>query len=339
MEAGLETNGAPRRASEWLAALLERPDDDILRRCFDRWLAADPVHAADWAEMARTYAVMGRTAPQYRDQWASAANVRRGGRRLPGATAAPAQPRRARTSPWRRRVAIGVVAAGIAAAIILAIFPTLRWQFTADHVTATAETATIHLADGSIVSLAPESVLEVAGGKDVRGARLLRGAAFFEVVRDPSRPFKVQAESLDVTVLGTAFEVRVDESGTNVAVRQGSVQVDNRASARSQKLKAGDWVRMTAHGAMAHGTQPPAQVAAWLQGRLIVKDRPAGEVVDALRPYYSGIVVLRGDTLASQPLTGIYDLSDPVAALKAVASALGATTDQLSPWVLVISGG
>jgi len=337
MEAGLETNGAPLRASEWLAALLERPDDEILRRRFDRWLAADPVHAADWAEMARTYAVMGRTAPQYRDQWASAANLRRGDRRLPGATAA--QRRRAQTSPWQRRVAIGVVAAGIAATIVLAIFPTLRWQFTADHVTATAETATIHLADGSTVRLAPESVLEAAGGGDARGVRLLRGAAFFEVVRDPSRPFKVQAESLDVTVLGTAFEVRVDESGTNVAVRRGSVQVDNRASARSQKLKAGDWVRITARGAMTHGTQPPAQVAAWLQGRLIVRDRPAGEVVDALRPYYSGIVVLRGDTLASQPLTGVYDLSDPVAALKAVASALGATTDQLSPWVLVISGG
>ena len=95
MEAGLETNGAPRRASEWLAALLERPDDDILRRRFDRWLAADPVHAADWAEMARTYAVMGRTAPQHRDQWASAADMHRSGRRLPGATAArsPASPR------------------------------------------------------------------------------------------------------------------------------------------------------------------------------------------------------------------------------------------------------
>ena len=237
-------------------------------------------------------------------------------------------------------MAIGAVAAGIAAAIVLAVFPTLRWQFTADHVTATAETATIHLADGSTVRLAPESVLEVTDGEDARGTRLLRGAAFFEVVRDPGRPFKVQAELLDVTVLGTAFEVRVDESGTDVAVRQGSVQVDRpRRSARSQKLKAGDWVRITARGAMTHGTQPPAQVAAWLQGRLIVKDRPAGEVVDALRPYYSGIVVLRGDTLASQPLTGVYDLSDPVAALKAVASALGATTDQLSPWVLVISGG
>ena len=331
MEAGLDMNGQskPHRASEWLAALCERPDDAALRQRFDRWLAADPAHAADWAEMTRTYEVMGRTVPQYRDHWVSARR-----RRIRGAGTTP------RPSHWRRRVAIGAVAAGIAAAIALAIFPALQWQFTADHVTATAEMATIHLADGSTVRLAPESALDVVDGDGARGARLLRGAAFFEVVRDPSRPFTVQAETLDVTVLGTAFEVRADESGTNVAVRQGSVRVDGRAAlAQSQKLKSGDWIRMTAQGELTHGKQPPAQVAAWLQGRLIVKDRPAGEVVDALRPYYSGIVVLRGDTLARQPLTGVYDLSDPVAALKAVASALGATTDQLSPWLLVISGG
>lgn len=337
MEAGLEMKNQdlPRRASEWLAALRERPDDEILRQRFERWLAADPAHAADWTEMTRTYDVMGRTTPQYRDQWAPGVATLRRAR-----PAALNQPRRAKPSPWRRHLVIGAVTASIAAAIALAIFPALRWQFTADHVTATAETATIHLADGSTVRLAPESVLDVAGGEDARGARLLQGAAFFEVVRDPSRPFKVQAESLDVTVLGTAFEVRVDESGAGVAVRQGSVQVDGRAAAaQSQRLKAGDWVRMTAHGEITRGKQPPAQVAAWLQGRLIVRDRPAGEVVDALRPYYSGIVVLRGETLASQPLTGVYDLSDPVAALKAVASALGASTDQLSPWLLVISGG
>ena len=325
MEAGLDTNrhGAPRRASEWMVALSERPDDAALRRRFERWLAADPAHAADWQEMARTWAVMGRTAPRYPQHWALARH-----RFLP-------QPSR-----WRRRVAFGAMAAGLAAAVVLAVFPALRWHVTADHATATAETETIHLADGSTVRLGPESALDVADSPDGRGARLLRGAAFFEVTRDPSRPFKVRTELLDVTVLGTAFEARVDVDGASVAVRQGSVRVDGRAApARSQTLKAGDWVRKTVRGETTHGTQPPAQVAAWLQGRLIVKDRPAGEVIDALRSYYAGLVILRGDKLTRQPLTGVYDLSDPVAALKAVASALGATTEQVSPWVLVISGG
>ena len=75
-----------------------------------------------------------------------------------------------------------------------------------------------------------------------------------------------------------------------------------------------------------------------MQHRLIVKDRPVREVVDALRPYYRGVVILRGDALAAKPLTGTYDLSDPVGALNAVASALGAETYQVSPWVFVVSG-
>ncbi len=63
---------------------------------------------------------------------------------------------------------------------------------------------------------------------------------------------------------------------------------------------------------------PADQVASWMQGQLVVKNRPVGEVVDALRPYFDGLVVLRGTALADQPLTGVYNLSDPVEALRAV---------------------
>ncbi len=337
MDAGREMNGGspPRKASEWLAALLERPEDAVLRRRFDDWLAADPAHAKDWAEMARTYEVMGRTAPRHRDQWAAWAATRPGSRRLPdiGLRNVAHPPR------WRRRVALAAIAAGIAAALVLTVFPEVRWRLTADHVTATAELETVHLPDGSTVRLAPDSALDVAFAGDERGVRLLRGAAFFEVMRDPAHPFRVRADSIETTVLGTAFEVRLDEHGATVAVRHGLVQVEDRAGATAhpERLKAGDWISVARTGAVTHGSQPPAQVAAWLQHRLIVKDRPVSEVVDALRPYYEGVVVLRGDALARQKLTGIYDLGDPVGALKAVAGALDAKTLQLSPWVFVLS--
>ncbi len=101
----MKDNGSPRRASEWLAALLERPDDLALRRRFDAWLAADPVHRADWAEMARTYEVMGRTAPQHRGEWAGWAATRERPRRLPHANSSRASLRRSRTAAredaWR----------------------------------------------------------------------------------------------------------------------------------------------------------------------------------------------------------------------------------------------
>lgn len=337
MEAGpkMTNDGSPRRASEWLAALLEWPEDLALRRRFDTWLAAAPVHRADWAEMARTYEVMGRTAPQHRGEWAGWAATRERPRRLPHATrsaqAAPVTHRRI-----GKRLAFGAIAAGIAAAIALLIFPMLRWQFIADHVTVTAEVKSITLADGSTVQLAPESAIDIAYAGDTRGVRLLEGTAYFEVKRDPGRPFRVEANGVETTVLGTAFEVRTDGDDTRVAVRQGTVRVAD--GTHRETLKAGDWVSVAPGGAVARGRQPTAQVAAWMQGHLVVKDRTVADVVEALQPYYRGVVILRGETLAEQPVTGLYDLTNPVAALQAIADAVGAETYQLSPWVLVIAG-
>lgn len=345
MGAGLEMDsaGQPRRASEWMVALLERPDDSALNQRFIEWLAADPAHETDWAEMTRTYEVMGRTTPRHQDQWAAWVAQRGRPRAVPDSNKAvqpvfPTQNRHGRPATWRRRVAIGIAAASIAATIVLALFPAMRWKLTADHVTATAEVTTIHLADGSTVRLGPESALDVDFSDRERGVRLLRGAAFFEVAHDQYRPFRVTTDVVEATVLGTAFEVTADDRGAVVAVRQGVVRVDGHAVLQPEKLKAGQRLQVTQNGEVTHGTQPPAQIAAWLDGRLIVKDRPAGEVINALRPYYRGLVIFDGDSLSRQPLTGVYDLDDPVGAMKAVASALGATAHQLSPWVFVLSG-
>ncbi len=335
----------PRRASEWLTALLERPEDEVLRRRFDAWLAADPAHAADWAEIARTYEAIGKVPPRHRDQWTGWAAASGAPRRLPQAWPLPVgahgatRDRGGNPASWRRRMAIGLGAA--AACLALLLVPGLERRLAADHVTATAEIRSVRLADGSTVRLGPRSALDVAYDGDARSVRLLQGEAFFEVAPDPARPFRVEASLLDVTVLGTAFEVRVDDGGADVAVRRGTVRVDAHAGAPAapERLEAGEWMSLAPGGMATRGVQPPAQVAAWLQGRLIVRDRPVGEVVDDLRPYFSGIVILRGDSLPQQPLTGVYDLSDPLAALKAVAAAQGATAYQLSPWVLVISEG
>ena len=83
---------------------------------------------------------------------------------------------------------------------------------------------------------------------------------------------------------------------------------------------------------------PADHVAAWLEGELIVEQRPLGAVVDDIRPYFRGYVLLYGDGLEEQPLTGVYRLSEPENALRAVAAAYDATVFRLTPWVLIIAG-
>ncbi|CAO3433454.1 FecR family protein [Azospirillum doebereinerae] len=333
----------PTTASEWIVALAEAPDDCALHARLDAWLAQSPANVIDWEEMTRTMDVMGMTVPAHRHVWGDAAN-----RRTPASTLAPAppsapipfRPRRAAGLRAGWRLVVGLPVAALAAGIVMLLFPSLLIRLEADHRTGTAELQTVRLADGTMVRMAPESAIGVDFTGNRRQVRLLKGEAFFEVAQDHARPFVVAACDIETTDIGTSFSVRIDDSAAEVSVRDGIVQVDGAADKRpvSERLTAGERVRIAWDGPALRSQLPPQQVASWQHGQLVVKQRPVAEVVDALRPYYHGLIVLRGDALAAQPQTGVYTLSDPVAALQAVAAAQGATLRQISPWLLVMSG-
>ncbi len=315
----MDNEKAAKAATDWLIALQDDPGDDDLRARFQTWLAAAPAHAAAWQEASAVYGLIGQAAPRYAERWAA--------------------PR-----PRRRLVRPLAVAVGLALAACLAIailVPGLATRLRADEATATAETRLLRLADGSTVQLGPDSALDVAFAAGERRVRLLRGQAFFEVQPDAARPFRVETGAIETTVLGTAFDVRRGTEGAEIAVRQGVVAVAGGAAAPpvSERLTAGDWLRVTWTGRVTRGRAGPDQVAAWLQGHLIVRDRSVAEVVDDLRRYYPGIIVLADNALASRRLTGAYNLADPAAALQAMAQAHGAEVHRLSPWLMVVTGG
>jgi transmembrane sensor len=315
----------PATASDWLIVLGEQPASEELRAHFEAWLAASPEHQRDWAEISRAAEALSQTKPAHRHEWGEF--VRR--RRAERATAS----RRV----GRRRLA-GLAALAAAACLVFILGGNLLLRLEADHMTATAERRRVQLADGTVVLLAPESAIDIAYDENARRVRLLKGRAYFEVAAN-SRPFAVDARAVEARDIGTAFDVGLDARGVDVGVREGVVDVSatSGAAAIAERLEAGDWVRVTAIGRVERGRMPADQVASWVQGQLVVKNRPVGEVVDVLRPYFDGLVVLRGAALADQPLTGVYNLSDPVDALRAVARAQGASMHRISPWLIVIS--
>lgn len=330
---------APGTASEWLVALAETPDDGALHARFDAWLAASPANALDWEEMSRTVALMGMTLPVHRHVWDNAA-----GREPPPAAPIPfpTAPAARRRPGWR--LGMGLAAAALAAGILPPLFPGLMTRLDSDYRTGTAELQSVRLGDGTLVRLAPESAIGVAFTAERRQVRLLKGEAFFEIAQEARRPFVVATGTLETTDIGTSFGVRMDGAGAEVSVRDGIVRIDGPKAAGSsgtpvsERLTAGEQVRVAWNGgAVERGRLPPQQVASWTHGQLVVKQRRVTEVVDALRPYYHGLILLRDKTLAEQPLTGVYNLSDPVGALQAVAAAQGATLHRISPWLIVLS--
>ncbi len=97
---------------------------------------------------------------------------------------------------------------------------------------ATSAVKEIMLSDGSRVTLDPGAVLFYSKefDKDKRVV-YLKGSGFFDVARDPEKPFLVYTDDIVTKVLGTSFTIRKNEgSGAiEVAVITGKVMVEKTA--------------------------------------------------------------------------------------------------------------
>lgn len=94
------------------------------------------------------------------------------------------------------------------------------------------------LADGSRVTLSPGSIVEIADSFDQnsREVYLRKGEGFFDVKRNPSRPFLVYTDKVVTRVLGTSFTVDTRTPDVTVAVKTGRVSVfSNNGSPRTDQ--------------------------------------------------------------------------------------------------------
>lgn len=86
----------------------------------------------------------------------------------------------------------------------------------------------ISFADGSVVTLAPQSTLHFS--KEFNGDKrevYLEGEAFFEVTKNPQQPFLVYYNDIVTKVLGTSFKINTNSKTGHieVSVSTGRVQV------------------------------------------------------------------------------------------------------------------
>ena len=153
---------------------------------------------------------------------------------------------------------------GVAAALSLAVLSVAAWRALVpqmsgetssqpagsvsaseyiEEVNTSGEELRLHLSDGSVVSLAHGSSLRcrrVFTDDDLREV-YLTGEGFFEVAKDPTRPFLVHTDEVVTRVLGTSFRVKASEDNKEVVVtvRSGKVSVyalaPGEAEAESQK--------------------------------------------------------------------------------------------------------
>lgn len=148
----------------------------------------------------------------------------------------------------------------------------------------------VRLADGSRVALNGGTVLRI--GDDGRSVALLDGEAFFHVVHDDARPFRVTAGDTVVEDVGTAFNVLRRTDAIEIGVRQGVVAVDPDGARLT--LTAGQKLRFAKdHGVVQRVA--PATVGGWRTGRLDYRNAALGDVAQDLARAIGEPVAVAGD--------------------------------------------
>jgi transmembrane sensor len=353
---------AGKAATEWLIRLQEDPENPELQAQFADWCAEDPAHLDAWNATQKTADLMAKAKPSGTADWQAFLDARRvGGDKGAGdgqqndavtallnidyekavaegkVISAQTRFQKRGNMSWR---GIGLGGVAVAASLVAAIIgPDIATHMQADHVTSTGEMRTITLSDNSTVTLAPESAITVQFDGTTRFVELLDGEAFFDVTPDPQKPFRVGADQVTVTVLGTGFDVSEGNAVSMVGVEHGRVQVENAANVPAvfEVLEAGQNVRVGQDGTVIRHPSPTSQIGAWRKNQLIAQDQPLSDVVDQLRRYFNGTILITDEVLAAQTVTGVYRLDDPVSALRGMARAQKATVREITPWVLVVS--
>ncbi|MEL7119643.1 MAG: FecR domain-containing protein [Bacteroidota bacterium] len=146
---------------------------------------------------------------------------------------------------WKRATAIAASILLIVTSILLLLKRT-NINFQPQVVAWTESTnnqeapALILLEDGSKVWLKQGSQLRYPKrfSSSLRPIELI-GEAFFEVTKDPSRPFVVKTKFITTNVLGTAFNIRAYEMDTliSVALAEGSISVETSNSELQERQK------------------------------------------------------------------------------------------------------
>jgi transmembrane sensor len=317
---------AVRQAVDWTILIDDDPDGAELRARLDAWRRHDPLHERAWVEASHASDLIAQTKKVVLFPATS---------HQPKPAEAPLRRTARRVRPGHRLILSGAVAAAAAWVAV----PQMLLHIRADHITATGEQQTVTLDDGSTVRLAPDSAVRVSYADDSRNVELLSGEAYFEVKRNPARPFNVQSNNATVTVLGTGFDVRQGDSGTDVAVKHGRVRVSPSDGTQGTViLGAGQRAHMPRSGLIVSGSGSAELVGAWNDRRITAVDRSLSEVLADLRRYHTGAIILTSSRLGRSSVTGTFETDDPSRAASLIVQPHGGTVRQITPWLIVVSG-
>ncbi|OWK70842.1 FecR family protein [Pedobacter sp. AJM] len=168
--------------------------------------------------------------------------------------------------------------------------------------------ARITLADGTLVYLNAGSRLKYPDHFSKTERRVfLKGEAFFEVTKNPDKPFYVQTQHTTTRVLGTRFNLQSWEgSFDQLAVEEGRVQLTAAGCMDTLILYPNMQGTFNGHS-LKQTTINSAHIVAWTKGIMIFNDRKLSEVAAELERWYGVKVHLHDPALLHYRVKARFD--------------------------------
>ena len=165
----------------------------------------------------------------------------------------------------------------------------------------------LELADGTLVWLNSDSELrypvKFAGSqRDV----WLKGEGYFEVSKNPEKPFRVVVDDMIVKVLGTSFNINAYKDRGNILTTLVSGKVDIQdMSGKSLVVMSPNQQVDFRHGKISVQEVDVTRFVSWIDGKFYFNDMTLENIMSQLQRWYDIEVFFVDEELKSYPFTGV----------------------------------
>lgn len=127
---------------------------------------------------------------------------------------------------------------------------------------------------------------------------IIKGEAFFDVTENKGRPFKVLADEVVVTVLGTKFNIASyeDENDIEVVLEEGKLVFTDKSRQQSYVMKPYELIVYNKERKdFSVETVQAEKYSSWLEGKLIFRNDPLDVIARRLERWYNVKVETSGE--------------------------------------------
>ncbi len=233
----------------------------------------------------------------------------------------------------------------VAAVGLLLIGVIWAWQSTVSdggqlvETVATSPRTLVTLPDQSVVTLNKGAKISYAANFDQRQIQL-DGEAFFQVTKNPEKPFTILTKNTATTVLGTSFNINNEATKTIVTVFTGKVSFKDRAGKSGSLIltPAQRGIYQTNQQTLNKEEQIPLETINWQRDNITYQNQtPLSEMLPALETFYGVSFELSEPTLINCKFKATFNRNSLKDALEALAFGMNLTFTQNNK-IIILSG-